>query len=496
MFKRTGNCGQLTVKDTGKEVSLAGWVSSRRDHGGVIFIDLRDLHGVTQIVFGRDKSSAADDKSADLIKEAHALRNEYVISVKGIVANRPEGTVNDKIKTGEIEVRVKELKVLNKARELPYDLKNLEEVGEDLRLKYRYLEMRMGKLKKNLIFKHRLYQLTRNFFSNKEFYEIETPVLTRSTPEGARDFLVPSRLNPGSFYALPQSPQLFKQILMIGGFMRYFQITKCFRDEDLRQDRQPEFTQLDLEMSFIDEKELKVLLEEYMACIFRDLLGVEIETPFLSLTYDEAMLKYGTDKPDLRIPVEIKDITDIARESNFNVFKKAARGGAVRGIKISGADKFSRSKIDKLTEELKEYGAKGLAWIKVTDEGYSSQIVKFFKKNQLESISETFKASAGDILFFVADREEVVCKSLDYLRRKLGGKEEGTFKLLWITGYPLFEKDKETGDYKALHHPFTAPVTEDEDRLEISPDKVRARAYDIVLNGSEIGGGQYPYPFF
>ncbi|MDA3793407.1 MAG: aspartate--tRNA ligase [Elusimicrobia bacterium] len=489
MFKSTNDCGQLTIKDIGKEVMLSGWVSSWRDHGGVIFIDLRDIAGITQIVFGQDKSSISEDNSSGLIESAHALRNEYVISVKGIVAKRPEGTINDRINTGKIEVRVKELEVLNKSKELPYDLKNLEEVSEELRLKYRYLEMRTGKLKDNLIFKHRLYQLTRNFFTDKKFYEIETPVLTRSTPEGARDFLVPSRLNPGSFYALPQSPQLFKQTLMIGGFMRYFQITKCFRDEDLRQDRQPEFTQLDMEMSFIDEKDLMELLEKYIVRIFGELLGIDIKTPFLTLPYDEAMLKYGTDKPDLRIPVKIKDITGIAASCSFNVFKKAAETGAVRGIKISGADGFSRSRIDTLTGELKEYGAKGLAWIKITEDGYNSQIVKFFEEDSLDEISEIFNASPGDIIFFVADSEDIVCKSLDYLRRKLGKKEEGDFKLLWITDYPLFDKDKETGRYKALHHPFTAPAKSDVKILETSPGKVRARAYDMVLNGSEIGGG-------
>lgn len=487
MLKSTNSCGELTIKDKDKEVVLSGWVSSWRDHGGVIFIDLRDVKGVTQIVFGKEKKSS--DKNSQLLKTAHSLRNEYVISVRGKVSARPEGTINDKISTGEIEVQVSELEILNKSKELPYDLKNLEEVSEELRLKYRYLEMRTGKLKENLIFKHRLYRLTRNFFSDHDFYEIETPVLTRSTPEGARDFLVPSRLNPGSFYALPQSPQLFKQTLMIGGFMRYFQIVKCFRDEDLRQDRQPEFTQLDLEISFIDEEDLMGLLEEYISLIFKELLGINIQTPFLRLSYDQAMLEFGTDKPDLRIPVKIKDITGLSRECSFNVFKKAAESGAVRGIKIEGAESFSRSRIDKLTEELAEYGAKGLAWIKVTTEGYSSPIAKFFSRKQLDSIADTFAAASGDIIFFTADREDIVCKSLDYLRRKLGKKEEGSFKLLWITGYPLFEKDRETGAYTALHHPFTAPAAGDEDKLQNNPGTARARAYDMVLNGAEIGGG-------
>ncbi len=487
MLKPTVGCGKLRGGNAGEEVILAGWVSSWRDHGGVVFIDLRDSGGVTQVVFGRS-SSPEDPGQGELLKRSHSLRNEYVIAVRGRVERRPEGTENSKIPTGEIEVLVQELEVLNTCAELPFDLKNPGAVGEETLLKYRYLEMRTGKLRENLIFKHRLFQETRNFFSGKGFCEIETPFLTKSTPEGARDFLVPSRINPGSFYALPQSPQLFKQILMVGGMMRYFQIVKCFRDEDLRQDRQPEFTQLDLEMSFIDETDIKNILEEYMGVLFERLLGVELKRPFRSLGYSESMLRFGTDKPDLRNPLEIRDITEIASRSSFKVFKSAAETGVVRGVKVPGADKVSLSDIDRLTGEVAELGAKGLAWMRHKDEGLHSQITKFFSPEILDEIRETFETSPGDLIFFIADSTDTACRCLSYLRDKLYRPDPGKFEILWVEDYPLFEKDDE-GGWKPLHHPFTAPCPEDIRLLDSEPGKVRSRAYDLVLNGSEIGGG-------
>lgn len=485
MLKATHNCGSLRGSDAGKSVILSGWVSSWRDHGGVVFIDIRDINGVTQAVFGREDGVMNEE----LLKRAHSLRGEYVIAVKGEVTLRPAGTINKKILTGEVEVVVSELEVLNTCRELPFDLKNMEAVGEEVRLKYRYLEMRTGRLKENLIFKHKLFQLTRNFFSDNSFIEIETPFLTKSTPEGARDFLVPSRLNQGKFYALPQSPQLFKQLLMVGGMMRYFQIVKCFRDEDLRQDRQPEFTQLDLEMSFIDEEDIKGILEEYMALLFKELLGIELERPFPSLSYDEAMLRFGSDKPDMRNPIEIVDITDLAEKTDFKVFKSAARKGAVRGIKVSDADDISLSVINVLTKEVVPLGAKGLAWIRHKEDGLHSQITKFLGDDILKEISERFETRPGDILFFIADSKDIVCKALSYLREKLHTPENKEFRLLWIVDYPLFEKDDETGGWIPIHHPFTAPNPTDEGLLEEDPGRVRSRAYDLVLNGSEIGGG-------
>ncbi len=483
MLKPTVLCNELRLNDAGKEVVVAGWVSSWRDHGGVIFIDVRDINGITQVVFGREKVFE------ELVTRAHKLRSEYVVSVKGKVLERPEGTENKKIDTGEIEVAAYEMEVLNTCKELPFDLKNLEVVGEENRLKYRYLEMRTGKLKDNLIFKHKFFQLTRNFFSDRHFYEIETPFLTRSTPEGARDYLVPSRLNPGKFYALPQSPQLFKQILMVGGFMKYFQIVKCFRDEDLRQDRQPEFTQLDLEMSFIDEEDIKRILEEYIRILFKDLLSVEIELPFKSLSYYESMEKYGTDKPDLRIPVEIIDISGIARDCNFKVFKNAVVDGVVRGIKVQNADEISLSVIEKVTKEIAVFGAKGLAWMRHKQGCLHSQITKFFSPEELNRIREKFNTNEGDILFFIADLRDIAEKSLGYLRTRFIEPDPEKFIPVWIEDYPLFEKDDETGSLTPMHHPFTAPHPVDIKLLENEPLRVKSRAYDMVLNGSEIGGG-------
>ncbi|MBN2407304.1 MAG: aspartate--tRNA ligase [Elusimicrobia bacterium] len=493
MLKRTVTCGELRAKDKDREVVLSGWVASWRDHGGVIFIDLRDISGLTQIVFGREKSGLDKGKEEELIKQAQKLRNEFVIAVKGVVSARPEGTENKKIDTGDIEVIVTEMELLNKCRELPFDFKKMDEVGEETRLKYRYLEMRVGKLKDNLVFKHKLFQVTRNYFSGKGFYEIETPFLTRATPEGARDYLVPSRVNPGKFYALPQSPQLFKQMLMVGGFMRYFQIVKCFRDEDLRQDRQPEFTQLDLEMSFIDEADIKAVLEEYVCSVFDKLMGVKVSRPFPSLSYDQAMLRYGTDKPDLRIPAEITDISDLALSCGFKVFSDAAGKGVVRGLKISDADRISLSVINEVTKEVQQLGAKGLAWIRHKEEGLTSQITKFFKPEELEELSRRFKTIKGDLLFFVADSADTVSKCLSFLRTRFYEPRKDKYALLWVEDYPLFEKDAETGRWSPMHHPFTSPAPGDIEALRSGKDediaRVKSRAYDMVLNGSEIGGG-------
>ncbi len=489
MLKPTVDCSSLRAEDEGKDVVLAGWVSSWRDHGGVIFMDLRDIGGITQVVFGREKSSLGTEKERELIEKANSIRKEYVISIKGKVQRRPEGTENKKLPTGAVEVIVEEVEILNECRELPFDFKNMEAVGENTRLKYRYLEMRSGRLRENLIFKHRFFNETRNFFSGKNFLEIETPFLTKSTPEGARDFLVPSRMNPGKFYALPQSPQLFKQILMVGGMMRYFQIVKCFRDEDLRQDRQPEFTQLDMEMSFADEKDIKNLLEEYLAKVFKKLMDVDLERPFKSISYEQALYKYGSDKPDLRNPIEIKDITDIARESSFMVFKNASQKGMVRGFKVGNGEKISLSDIDRLTNEIKDLGAKGLAWMRFRDKKLNSQITKFFTEKQLERISSRFSASEGDILFFVADKESVVLKALSCLRDKFYSPDDKRYEFVWVEDYPLFEKDEETGALKSMHHPFTAPKEDNFNLIKNNPLKIKSRAYDLVLNGSEIGGG-------
>ena len=483
MLKPSVDCNSLRVSDIGKNVILAGWVSSWRDHGGVIFIDIRDINGVTQIVFGR----GGKDSEEGLIKDARKLRNEYVIAVEGEVVPRPEGTLNKNIDTGVIEVVVRRLEILNTSKELPFDLKNPQIVSEEIRLKYRYLEMRAGRLKDNLIFKHRLFQETRNYFSSQGFYEIETPFLARSTPEGARDFLVPSRLNQGKFYALPQSPQLFKQILMVGGFMKYFQIVRCFRDEDLRQDRQPEFTQLDIEMSFIDEEDIKCVLEGYIVRLFDRLLGVKLNTPFKSISFADAMKKYGSDKPDMRNPIEIKDISDIAGVCGFRVFNSAVKeGGAVRGIKVS-ADDISLSAIDKLTEEIKPFGAKGLAWMRHKDGVLQSQITKFFNEDELCKISKKFDTAEGDILFFIADVEDVVSKCLGWMRDKFHTPDDKDFVPVWIEDYPLFEKGE--GGWSPVHHPFTAPHPDDIRYLSSDPLRVRSRAYDLVLNGAEIGGG-------
>ncbi len=487
IFKRTHSCSELDIRDLDKDVILMGWVHSRRDHGGLIFIDLRDRDGITQIVL---------NPKIDMIshERAQSIRNEFVLAIKGKVSARPKDMINPKLKTGEIEVYADNLKILNEARTLPFPLDEHSGISENLRLKYRYLDLRRPSLQGNLILRHKVAKGVRDFLDKKGFLEVETPFLTKSTPEGARDYLVPSRVNPGKFYAMPQSPQLFKQILMISGFDRYFQIVKCFRDEDLRADRQPEFTQIDLEMSFIRREDIFLLIEEMMTEIFRESKGINIDTPFPRLGYNEAMERFGIDKPDIRYGLELKDVTDIAKETEFKVFSKTVEeGGKIKGIKVNKGAQFSRKELDNLTGIVMGYGAKGLAWIKITEEGYQSPITKFFSKEILDSIAKALEGEKGDLLLFVADRPEVVTNSLCQLRIHLGEKlelrDKDKYSFVWITDFPLLEYDEEEKRYVAMHHPFTAPVDEDLHLFNEDPARIRAKAYDLVLNGQEIGGG-------
>ncbi|MEE9515179.1 MAG: aspartate--tRNA ligase [Candidatus Brocadiales bacterium] len=487
MLKRTHRCGDLRKSDVGKEVVLNGWVAKRRDHGGLVFIDLRDRYGITQAVFNPEKEKKLHKASRD-------LRAEYVLAVKGKVSERPEGTVNPKLPTGEVEVYASELEVLSKAETPPFEIEEAGSVSTDLRLKYRYLDMRRPDMQRHFQFRHRLAQITRQYLDGQGFLEIETPFLTKSTPEGARDYLVPSRMSPGHFYALPQSPQLFKQILMMSGFDRYFQIVKCFRDEDLRAQRQPEFTQLDLEMSFVEEPDVMGIIEGLFAEIFDRLLGKKIQTPFPRLSYGEALRLYGTDAPDLRYDLSLKGITDLAADGEFRTFRDVVeRGGIIRGINARGCSKFSRKELDELTAFVGEFGAKGLAWFKVEDGGLSSPIAKFFDQKQHSQIKELLDATAGDLLLFVADREKVVSQSLSQLRshlaKKLGLAKEDEYAFTWITDFPLLEYDETLGRNVSIHHPFTSPRLEDVPIMEEKPLDVHARAYDVVLNGVELGGG-------
>ncbi len=486
-LKRTHNCGELSGSNGGEAVVLAGWVHSRRDHGGLIFIDLRDREGITQVVVNPEIDKIAH-------KKAHEIRSEYVLAVKGKVVKRPEGTINKKIGTGEIEVVAEDMEILNESKPLPFLIEEGEEVSEMLRLKYRYLDLRRPSLKDNIVLRHRVVKKVRDFLDGKGFLEIETPFLTKSTPEGARDYLVPSRLNPGKFYALPQSPQLFKQILMVAGYERYFQVVRCFRDEDLRADRQPEFTQIDLEMSFIDREDLLPLMEEMMYGIFKSAISVEIPRPFPVLSYREAMDRFGSDKPDTRFGLELKDISLPASKSDFKVFADAVKnGGEARGINAKGCADFSRKDLDDLTQEASVFGAKGLAWIKITPEGAQSPIAKFFKKEILDEIVDTMDGKPGDLLLFVADKPKIVFDSLSHLRLKLGERlkliDENKFNFLWVTDFPLLDWDAEEKRWVAMHHPFTSPVDEDIPLFKTGPGKMRAKAYDLVLNGSEVGGG-------
>jgi aspartyl-tRNA synthetase len=485
-------CGEIRESDIGSNVSLAGWVFRRRDHGGLIFVDLRDRSGIAQVVFSHDVSKEAHEL-------AHDLRGEFVIAVSGEIRKRPVGTENPTLPTGMVELYAKELKVLNESTPLPFPMEEAAEASESLRLKYRYLDLRRPELQHNLIVRHRVTKVIRDYLDEKGFLEIETPMLTKSTPEGARDYLVPSRLNPGHFYALPQSPQLFKQILMVSGLERYFQIVKCFRDEDLRADRQPEFTQVDMEMSFADKEDVMAVIEGMIKRIFKDVLNVEIEVPFQRLSFKESMERFGNDKPDLRFGLELKDMADLVSKGSFKVFLDALQSkGRVKAINGKGMAGISRKEIDMLTEEAKSFGAKGLAWIKVKN-GFESPIAKFFPDEVLRQMAERLEASEGDLMLFVADREKVVHDVLSRMRLELGKRlnliKDG-FRFLWVTDYPLLEWDEEGGRFTAMHHPFTSPTDEDIEKMltEDINDKdglssLKARAYDIVLNGYEIGGG-------
>jgi len=486
-LQRTHTCGQLRKADTGSEVTLSGWVDTRRDHGGVIFIDLRDRYGKTQVVFN-------PEHNAETHKEASDLRSEYVIAVNGKVEERPEGMANPDLDTGEIDVMVDKLEILNTSETPPFEITADTDVSTELRLKYRYLDLRRPVMQKYLTSRHRVCQAARKYFDSNDFIEVETPFLTKSTPEGARDYLVPSRINRGQFYALPQSPQLFKQILMVSGFDRYFQVVKCFRDEDLRAQRQPEFTQLDLEMSFVREDDVTNIIEGLMVEVFKTVLGKEISAPFKRLSYRDAMNLYGCDAPDLRFEMTIKEITDIAKKSDFKVFKSVAEsGGQVRGINATGCAKLSRKEIDELTTFVNQFGAKGLAWFKVDENGLTSQIAKFFADELQSEIVRRFSAKPGDLLLFVADKESVVSQALSQLRINIaktnGLINEDEFNLSWVVDFPLFEYNEEMDRYDSLHHPFTSPHPDDLEFLEERPLDVRARAYDIVLNGVELGGG-------
>jgi aspartyl-tRNA synthetase len=485
--KKTHTCGELSRKDVGALVTLMGWVNTRRDHGGLVFIDLRDRAGITQVVIN-------PETSADAHTLAHDIRSEFVLAFTGTVAPRPGNTVNPKLPTGEIEVLVSGLSILNPSKPLPFMIEDETDVAESLRLKYRYLDLRRPSLQKVLITRHTIARTVRQFLDGHGFVDIETPFLTKSTPEGARDYLVPSRVNPGMFFALPQSPQLFKQILMVAGFERYYQIVKCFRDEDLRADRQPEFTQIDLEMSFIDQDDIISLMEELLAKVVSEVKGIDIPKPFPRLTYHEAMDRYGSDKPDTRFGLELKDISDIARASDFKVFLQAVElGGQVRGLSAPNMAGLSRKEVDDLTNEAKVFGAKGLAWIKVTEAGFESPIAKFFKDGQVKAIAERLAAKPGDLMMFIADSPKIVAETLGYLRlllaKRLSLIDENILNFLWVTDFPLVEWNAEEKRYDAMHHPFTAPRDEDIPFMKTDPLKVKAKAYDIVLNGSEIGGG-------
>ncbi len=487
-LRRSHHCQELTAKAIGQEVVLMGWVQRRRDHGGVIFVDLRDREGLTQVVFNPAVSPEVHDK-------AQVLRNEFVIAVRGKVDHRPEGMTNPQLFTGEIEVLVTELKILNAAQTPPFMIEDQVDASETIRLKHRHLDLRRSALQKNLILRHKATASIRSFLNASGFLDIETPVLTRSTPEGARDYLVPSRVNPGNFFALPQSPQIFKQLLMIAGFDRYYQIVKCFRDEDLRADRQPEFTQVDIEMSFVGEEDVMAISEGLITALFKDTLGVDLTPPFERLTYAEAIQRFGLDKPDLRFGLELKEISDIVAQSDFKVFANVVKNdGIVKALNAKGCSHFSRKEIDDLTEYVAVYRAKGMAWIKVKEDGtWQSPIAKFFSDAEKRALAERLDMAPGDIIFFVADQPKIVNESLGHLRNHLGRKlkliDNQAFRFVWITHFPMMEYDENEKRYEALHHPFTAPLDEDLQDLATQPDKVRSRAYDMVLNGTEIGGG-------
>ena len=485
-MKRSHHCGELSLPHIGQTVTLAGWVASRRDHGGVIFIDVRDRYGLTQIVFD-------SEENAPLHTTADRLRNEYVIAITGTVSVRPEGSENPHLPTGSIEIRAKTLELLNEATPLPFAIEDDVHASESLRLQHRYLDLRRPKMQQLLQLRSQVSHLTRNYLHARHFIEVETPILTKSTPEGARDYLVPSRVNPGEFFALPQSPQLFKQILMIGGMDRYFQIARCFRDEDLRLDRQPEFTQIDLEMSFVDREDIIQLIEDLIRLIFKETKQIDLPNPIPRLSFDEAMSRYGTDKPDLRFDLPLQDLCQFATTCDFQVFRRAVEsGGMVKGLVIPKGAAFTRNRIDNLIETAKEFGAKGLAWVKMSEDGQlDSSIAKFLNTEALRSALPS--ANPGDLLIFVADQAAIVHQVLGRLRLLLGEElqliDRTRWEPLWVIDFPMFEYDEESQRHVALHHPFTAPHPEDSQLLDSQPLQAKTLAYDLVLNGFELGGG-------
>lgn len=487
MFGRTYFNGEVTEAAIGEKVTLKGWVQKRRDLGGVIFIDLRDRSGVVQVVFN-------PDISADALATAEKIRNEYVLDIQGTVIKRDEANINPNVTTGTVEVQAESVTILNEAKTPPFIIDERTEVSEDIRLKYRYLDLRRPAMFETLKMRNQTTKAIRDFLDGEGFLDIETPILTKSTPEGARDYLVPSRVHDGEFYALPQSPQLFKQLLMVSGFERYYQIARCFRDEDLRADRQPEFTQIDIETSFMSQEDIIKTAENMMAKVMKDVKGMDVTLPFPQMTYNEAMSRFGSDKPDTRFAMELKDVSEIVKDSDFKVFTGAvANGGQVKAIVVKdGNADYSRKDIDALAEFAAIYGAKGLAWLKVEEDGVKGPIAKFFAEDQQQLVAAV-EAEVGDLILFVADKKGIVADALGALRNKLGKErgliDESKFNFLWVTDWPLFEYDEDEGRYYAAHHPFTMPFREDLDKLESDPANVRAQAYDLVLNGYELGGG-------
>ena len=485
---RSCGCGRVTEKDCGKELTLAGWVNTRRDHGGLIFIDLRDRSGIVQVVMSPQYGEDAFHKAED-------VRSEYVLAIRGIVRERSPETVNPKMQTGKIEVVVSEMRVLNKAKTPPFYVEDGIDVDETVRLKHRYIDLRRPEMQRNLIMRHKIVHEMRQFLDAHDFLEVETPILTKSTPEGARDYLVPSRVNPGKFYALPQSPQLFKQLLMVSGLERYFQIARCFRDEDLRADRQPEFTQLDIELSFEDQDFILDLMEHMMQRIFKNVLNVDIQIPFKRITWDDAMNLYGSDKPDLRFDMHFYDISDLLRDTGFKVFRNVLdNGGIVKAITVKGDAAIPRSELDGLVDYVGNYGAKGLAWIGLNKDGsLKCQITKFLGEDKIREIGKFCEAENGDLILIIADKPKVVAQALGELRlemaRRMNLIDENEFCFLWVTDFPMFEYSEEDKRWVAEHHPFTAPRDEDVQYLLTDPSKVYAKAYDMVLNGVEAGGG-------
>lgn len=484
---KTISCGELRSSHVGQEVVLNGWVQRRRDHGGLIFVDLRDRSGLVQVVFNAEID-------AEAFAKAEELRSEYVIAVKGKVALRPEGTVNSALPTGTVEVYATVLEILNEAKTPPIYINDNLDVDETLRLKYRYLDLRRPIMQRNLMLRHRVAKTVRDFLDENGFLEIETPMLTKSTPEGARDFLVPSRVNPGKFFALPQSPQIFKQLLMVSGYERYFQIVRCFRDEDLRADRQPEFTQIDLETSFIDRDTLLSLMEAMMARVFKECLGIELELPFPRMEYSEAMRRFGSDKPDTRFGLELNDLSEVFAESAFKVFATAvATGGMVVGLTVPGCANYTRSQLDELSNLAVTFGAKGLAYIALTNDGPKSPIAKFLSEAELQQLIEKSNAKTGDLILLIADKRSVAQTAMGQIRLEFGKRlkliPDNQFNFLWVINFPLLEFDELEQRFVAVHHPFTSPLPEDLSLLDTAPGEVRANAYDLVLNGVELGGG-------